>query len=238
MCMSESAYTKIPNNLLEQLATVKLSPTQYRLLFVIWRYTYGFHRDKHELSLTFLATATGCDKRQIQRELKGLDDIGLIKQEITGGKSARTIHSIGEITIDNSTIGETTNGENIEGGVGETTNSTIGETTNQERKKEKYKEIYCAAINHLNKKAGTNYKPTTKATQQLINARLNDGFTEVDFITVIDKKVAEWRGTDMAKYLRPVTLFGTKFESYLNQSVSGTNSNGGNSHPEGFEVIR
>ena len=38
-----------------------------------------------------------------------------------------------------------------------------------------------------------------------------------DFKTVIDKKADDWIGTDMEKYLRPETLFGTKFESYLNQ---------------------
>ena len=33
---------------------------------------------------------------------------------------------------------------------------------------------------------------------------------------MIDKKCSEWLGTDMEQYLRPQTLFGTKFESYLN----------------------
>ena len=68
----------------------------------------------------------------------------------------------------------------------------------------------------LNAKAGTNYKPSTAATQKHINARLAEGFTVDDFQTVIDKKCAEWMGTDMEKYLRPETLFGSKFESYLN----------------------
>lgn len=68
----------------------------------------------------------------------------------------------------------------------------------------------------LNAKAGTNYRPSTAATQKHINARLSEGFTVDDFQTVIDKKCAEWLGTDMEKYLRPETLFGSKFESYLN----------------------
>ena len=41
-----------------------------------------------------------------------------------------------------------------------------------------------------------------------------------DFCTVIDKKSNEWLGTDMEKFLCPDTLFGTKFESYLNQKVT------------------
>lgn len=76
-----------------------------------------------------------------------------------------------------------------------------------------YKEI----VSYLNLKADTNYRASGKKTQSLIKARFNEGFTEQDFYKVIDNKSSEWLGSDMAKYLRPETLFGTKFESYLNQ---------------------
>lgn len=79
---------------------------------------------------------------------------------------------------------------------------------------------YQNIIDDLNQKAGTNYRPTGKKTQRLIHARFTDGFKAEDFKTVIDNKVAEWKGTEMAKYLRPETLFGTKFESYLNQQAA------------------
>ena len=72
-------------------------------------------------------------------------------------------------------------------------------------------------IEYLNKKVGTNYKYNTSSTVAKIKARLNEGYKLDDFIVVIDKKVNEWKGTDLEKYLRPETLFGTKFESYLNQ---------------------
>ena len=78
-----------------------------------------------------------------------------------------------------------------------------------------YKEI----IEYLNSRVGTNYKHTTNKTRDLIKARFNEGFTLEDFKEVIDKKSMEWINTDMKKYLRPETLFGTKFESYLNQDV-------------------
>ena len=73
-------------------------------------------------------------------------------------------------------------------------------------------------IDHLNLKTGAHYLSTSEKTRSLIKARLREGFKVEDFYTVIDKKVAEWKETDMAKYLRPETLFGTKFEGYLNQS--------------------
>ena len=75
-----------------------------------------------------------------------------------------------------------------------------------------YKDI----VDYLNKKAGTAFKSKSKNTQQHINARLSEGFTVENFKTVIDKKCAEWIGTEWEQYLRPATLFGTKFENYLN----------------------
>lgn len=88
-------------------------------------------------------------------------------------------------------------------------------------------EIY-NIVEYLNDKAGKNYKPTTKATQTHIKARLSEGFTVDDFKTVIDKKVKEWKGTKMDAYLRPETLFGTKFEGYLN---AGSVNDAGNKEP-------
>lgn len=85
---------------------------------------------------------------------------------------------------------------------------------------DKNKEYIVQIVDYLNQKAGTNYKPTTKDTVSHINARLSDGFTVDDFKTVIDKKVNEWQGTEFEKYLRPKTLFGTKFESYLNAKMN------------------
>ena len=78
---------------------------------------------------------------------------------------------------------------------------------------------YKIIVDYLNKKAGTKYRPLNKTTQSHINARLAEGYTVEDFYTVIDKKCAEWLGTDMEKYLRPETLFGTKFEGYLNSKT-------------------
>ena len=72
-------------------------------------------------------------------------------------------------------------------------------------------------VAYLNEKAGTKYRASSESTARHIRARLNEGYSVEDFKTVIDKKRAEWSGTEMSKYLRPETLFGSKFESYLNQ---------------------
>lgn len=72
-------------------------------------------------------------------------------------------------------------------------------------------------VTFLNSVTGSSYRSTTDKTRKLIAARLTEGFTIDDFKAVITKKAKEWQGTDMAQYLRPETLFGTKFEGYLNQ---------------------
>ena len=74
-------------------------------------------------------------------------------------------------------------------------------------------------IDYLNNKCGTRYRSNTPNTQKHIHARLADGYAEEDFYTVIDKKYDEWAGSEQERYLRPDTLFGAKFESYLNQKI-------------------
>lgn len=79
-----------------------------------------------------------------------------------------------------------------------------------------FKAEVAEVVAYLNEKAGTRYRPSSKSNSQHIHARLAEGFTVDDCKAVIDKKCAEWLGTDFAQYLRPVTLFGGKFEAYLN----------------------
>lgn len=95
----------------------------------------------------------------------------------------------------------------------------------KEKEEDKDINIYSSIISYLNEKANTNYRISSSKTKTLIKARLNEGFVEDDFKTVIDNKTSEWIHTDMEKYLRPETLFGTKFESYLNQKVGGKHGN-------------
>ncbi len=78
-----------------------------------------------------------------------------------------------------------------------------------------YKEV----VDYLNEKTGSKYRSSGTKTKNLIKARFNEGFSLDDFRTVIDVKSKQWL-TDqkMKQYLRPETLFGTKFESYLNEN--------------------
>ena len=92
-------------------------------------------------------------------------------------------------------------------------NKEIREMQEREEEKRKIVEI----ITYLNSKLNSRYTFTADYINKHIRARLSEGFTVEDFKTVIDKKHREWSNTEMAKFLRPETLFGTKFQQYLNQ---------------------
>ena len=81
--------------------------------------------------------------------------------------------------------------------------------------------------NRIKSKKG--FSPLAQCNQNLIKARMSEGFTVENFITVNEKKVKQWlHDPEMSKYLRPATLYGNKFDGYLNEVVCdlpATNSN-------------
>jgi uncharacterized phage protein (TIGR02220 family) len=74
-------------------------------------------------------------------------------------------------------------------------------------------------IDFLNDVTGKSYKPNSKVATININARLKEGYTKDDFIKVISIKATKWLNTKFEDYLTPNTLFGNKFESYLNENI-------------------
>lgn len=80
--------------------------------------------------------------------------------------------------------------------------------------------LYKKVIDYLNEKLGAKYKPNSAINKRLIDARVKEGYSLDDFKKVIDNKCATWaHDPKMSKYLRPQTLFRTKFESYLNEKA-------------------
>lgn len=71
----ENGYSKIANEILEAMVRTPFNATQFRIILVIWRYTYGFNRKEHEISETFLVKATGISKRYVSSELNKLIDM-------------------------------------------------------------------------------------------------------------------------------------------------------------------
>lgn len=93
------------------------------------------------------------------------------------------------------------------------------------KEKENLMPIVKQVVDYLNEKAGTKYRAYSKATADLVKARLNEKYTVDDFKTVIDNMTAKWLGdTKMESYLRPETLFNrSHFESYLNTRAKPRN---------------
>lgn len=104
--------------------------------------------------------------------------------------------------------------------------------TNKETKEKKKKSAYAEGqaqpdhtfsdqvkeiVDYLNEKTGKHYQAKTDKTRRLIHARMKEGFSVDDFKKVIDNKLHDdWfvkKG-----FMRPETLFGTKFEGYLNET--------------------
>lgn len=94
----------------------------------------------------------------------------------------------------------------------------------KERDIDKEKIPYSDIIKYLNEATSKSFKVTQK-WKDLIKARWNEGQRLDDFKKVIDVKTNQWlNNQDMNKYLRPATLFGNKFDDYLNEYRPQVNS--------------
>ena len=164
---------------------------------------------------------------QVRRSSKNLKDLGLIETEVKRANGSPTVHykvNMEELSVSILNKLKERNQTNLSfhdevPKVSLTVDDTVDEQTvdsNKSRNSTRtpYKEI----IDYLNDKTGRNYKHIAKINQRVIKARMNEGYTLKDFKTVIDKKSDEWNNDEqMREYLRPETLFSTKFDRYLNE---------------------
>lgn len=186
---------------------------------------YGFSQTdgaKFTGSRKYLAEWCGCSMATIDRTLNSLVDKGLISRTsyvTKHGYRAVEYAAMGPTHIDEPSAAEprTTDTDDPRTPAAEP-QPLLNEpqTPAQPKESDPTEEV----IDHLNQRAGTHYRATTANTRKLIKARLKEGFTVDEFKMVIDKKCAEWlNNRDMVQYLRPETLFGTKFEGYLNANA-------------------
>lgn len=77
------------------------------------------------------------------------------------------------------------------------------------------KGLHWEILDYLNHKTGREYRKV-QAHGNRIKARIREGYVLEDFKLVVNFKVEQWKGNpDFEQYLRPETIFGTKFDSYL-----------------------
>ncbi len=68
----EDGYTKIANEILEDLCHINLSAYQTRILHFIFRKTYGFNKKEDWISVSQIVSATGIHKSHVSRTKKEL----------------------------------------------------------------------------------------------------------------------------------------------------------------------
>lgn len=144
----ENGYTRIANDIFDEIVKQKLNGTQFRIVMVLWRNTYGFQRKHHALSLTFISEATDIDKSRIKKDLKKLIDQNIITviQEANFNQSRviafnKNYHEWGQEESQGAKTTPPTGGESDPSTGGENNPTTGGESAPQERKsKERYKE--------------------------------------------------------------------------------------------------
>lgn len=214
----DDGYTKVANELLEAIMRINLSSYEFRVIMAIMRKTYGYCKKQDYISLSQLEEITGIKANNVCRTLKKLKAKNMILSNghLTGIQKDydKWVIQTDTIHLDNKTI-------YTDNKVIHTDNKKLSKQIDTKEKKETYTKEIVYIVEYLNKKANTNYKSTTEKNRELIRARLNEGFTVSDFEKVIDNKIADWTGTEWEKFIRPLTLFGTKFESYLNEKSKG-----------------
>lgn len=136
-----------------------------------------------------IAIAIGEDDREVKKARSALEDIGLAAEgSVYAPREPRRAR-----------------GDNV----------PLEERPAKMRKLRPTKDDITRLIEHLNRKAGRNYDPRNEYNRGYIADAMSDGATFEECKGIIDEKSKEWGGTDIAKYLRPSTLFGEKFPDYL-----------------------
>lgn len=172
---------------------------------------------------------------QVRRATKKLKSLGFVETKLKKANGAPTLHykvdteEVSEWILKKLKNGNLTNSSNDSEETQEsltkiTTENTTKTTTDINVSGNPTQAPYKSIIQYLNSKTGKQYKHTSKHTQKLIKARINEGFTEDDFKHVINVKVQQWiDDSKMSEYLRPATLFGNKFDTYRNEHLQINN---------------
>lgn len=158
-------FTQAPNELFDEWLT-KLSHVQLKVLMVIMRKTFGWHKIRDRISLSQLQKITGSQKTPIIKATKKLQELGLISKQVEGKNGEQETYY--ELII----IEDSNNFYRCSGG---TPPSAMGAPTKETLTKEKKKE------SNKEKKTPRSARPTatTKITLNL-EKRCFEGITLED----------------------------------------------------------
>lgn len=183
-------------------------------------------------------STTLSDKRQ-RSALTTLKEAGIIDVKLAGLPAKRYIRinekQLAQILLNNS--GENGAASSAKTEELETPKQQANNNKENSNKNNNNQEIYITVVDYLNSKAGTHYRATSKDTQRHIKARIAEGFTVDDFKRVVDNMWTNWHGTEWEQYLRPSTLFGAKFENYLNRKPQVKKGTAASSRPSDLDGV-
>ena len=189
-------FTRIANVLLEKSAQLHLNGTQYSIILTVWRFTYGFQRKEHDLSITFISNATGISGRAIKKELKSLIDRNILLVTKESTKAASRILKFnkdyeswfeGNKTTPHEQGNNRSPGEQSIPCEGNNRSPHEGnKTTPKKESKDNSKESIYIVFQHWNSKKIITHKTLTDKLSGHINARLEEGYLVNEIIGAID----------------------------------------------------
>ncbi len=87
----ENGYTRIANELLEAMCSVRISGNELRIFLYIIRMTYGYSRKSAEISLSDIARAVKMSSENVSKMLKKLIKAGLVDYKPNRGIRPRIL---------------------------------------------------------------------------------------------------------------------------------------------------
>jgi len=232
----KNGYTPIANEILEQLYKLALSGIKFRVLMVIFRYTYGFSRKEHGLSETFITEAIGANRRSVRREIRSLIDSKIISVIREGSFNSPRIIAFnkdydqwvgvkspsgGENDTEGNSIPE---GEEVPSPEGKTAPTTVGEMPPQENKyKTNIKKIYTCEF----EKFWSVYPRKVEKAKAFASwkTRLKEGVNHEQLIQASINYSDQVKGTDEKYIKHPSTFLGSNksYEDYLYEPKASKN---------------
>ena len=192
------------------------------------------NRGQYLTSVRQLSAKWQWSKDRVLKFLKTLEKLGMIHKDSDNFRTLITIENYG-LYQDEQDTDKDANKYTIKDSDKDTDTpqTRMKECKNVKNERNIYSPVIKEVIEYLNQVSGKNYKTDTAKSVSCIKARINEGFTRDDFKKVIDIKCGQWMQNEKMKaYIRPETLFGNKFEGYLNEKGGVDDEPSGTSYVE------
>lgn len=216
--IDEGNWFPVMHEMADKLMVYRLSGTEWQVLMMFMRFCYGYQNSTCELRWKDIKDFTGLDRGTLYKAINRLKQRNIIKSFQKETKTGIRYKINSKISTWKRVAKRKQLPKGNQKGCQKETTPIKNNNKNNIYSRANQKIPYQEIISYLNDQAEKNFKFSTDSTKKTIKARWNEGFCFEDFKKVIDIKCSKWKSDPkMMDYLRPQTLFGTKFESYLNE---------------------